>query len=556
MTRSDLVWVAAGLAILCLSGRAMADVQADYKAVFGEEEKTVLSGGPRASADFAAKLLAAAKGVGEQKDLQAMLCEKAYDFGMKDPAGYATAIDAMKFLAEVAPDKKKQAQGKLLDASELRFTKSARVDRKRLGEELVDLLDAFGDEQAAAKCLPDALVLYRKALAVANGVGAARGGEIADKIKQTTSDIELEGRLADLKKRLKDNPKSVATRTSLILAYLGEADSPGEAVKILSDDLDEKLRTYVPLAARPVAELEEGACLELANWYLEVGEKTSPAGKGVLLGKGKACCQRYLELHTDQDVARLKATMLLEKIDTGMNKASPLSKRAAANLVLYYAFDEKADKVVDKSGRGIHGIVHGAAWTPNGKVGGAYRFSGGKDHILVDSPALRKSSADSFSLAVCFYVEQFNPNDLNAVVGISAPRGANDGAFAYGIGLGRPNGQGTDYAVVFSMGTHCRDNSVAPLMLGLKERTWYHVVGVYDKGDIRLYVNGSEKGRTRYSLGSTPASTALVGCVGNSYGQVDTRGFHGIIDEVMIFNCALSAEEVRRIYQHQSSKAP
>ena len=148
-------------------------------------------------------------------------------------------------------------------------------------------------------------------------------------------------------------------------------------------------------------------------------------------------------------------------------------------------------------------------------------------------------------------------------------------------------------------------------MLGLKEKQWYHAVGVYDKGDIRLYVNGEEKGRTKYSLGAarpsvmnydmeksdswlspndsgsggppaprgagpypskkppyvvtpcrgapyvyygtgpTPASTALIGCVGNCVGVFESRGFNGIIDELMFFDRALSGDEVKQIYELQ-----
>ena len=274
----------------------------------------------------------------------------------------------------------------------------------------------------------------------------------------------------------------------------------------------------------------------------------------------------------------------------------PLPDALRQGLVLYYPFDKDEDgKVIDTSGKKTEGEVRGAKWTSQGKVGGAYRFSGGTDHILVDSPALRKSSSDSFSVAVWLYAEALNPNDENTVFGISAPRGVNDGAFSYRIGLGRPNGQGTDFALGFTPGTWCRDNSVSPFMVGLKEKQWYHAVGVYDKGDIRLYVNGEEKGRTKYSLGAagpsvvnemresrggsemgpmpraayrssrslkslpyldgpsgpTPAATALMGCIGNSVGMFESRGFNGIIDELMFFDRALTDREVRQIYDAQ-----
>ncbi|MCY2930077.1 MAG: formylglycine-generating enzyme family protein [Planctomycetota bacterium] len=321
MARSTAGWMLGAGVVLCLASWAMAGAEADYQALFGEEEKAVVGKGPRASAEFAGKVLQAAKALDKDKGLQAILCEKAYEFGMKDSAGYGTAIDAMKFLAQVAPEKKGQAQEKLIEASQVRYAKSAGAERRTLGEELIGLLVAGGDERAGLKKPMEAISLYRKALDVATGAGSGRVGEITDRIKQTTAGVEAEARLTGLKNKLKENPKSVAARTNLILAYLGEFDNPAEAVKLVTDDLDEKVRTYVPLSAKPVSDLAEGACLELATWYADVAEKASPAGKGVLLGKSNACCERFLELHTDQDVARLKGTMLLEKVAKAGEKA-------------------------------------------------------------------------------------------------------------------------------------------------------------------------------------------------------------------------------------------
>jgi hypothetical protein len=305
------------------------------------------------------------------------------------------------------------------------------------------------------------------------------------------------------------------------------------------------------------------------------------------------------------DLGALKLNTVFGKVKIGaehikglrvMLSGGALPATLKDGLVLRYSFDrDEGGEVADQSGRSNDGKVRGAKWTSQGKVGGAYRFSGGTDHILVDCPALRKSSSDRFSVAVWFYAEALNPNDENTVFGISAPRGVNDGAFSYRIGLGRPNGQGTDFALGFTPGTWCRDNSVSPFMLGLKEKQWYHAVGVYDKGDIRLYVNGEEEGRTTYSLGAagpsvmnemresrgasemsskpgaayrssrslkslpyldgpsgpTPAATALMGCIGNSVGMFESRGFNGTIDELMFFDRALTEDEVKHLYSAQ-----
>jgi hypothetical protein len=141
----------AGIVVLCLSSWAMADAAGDYETLFGQDEKDAVAKGAEASAELAGRLLNAGKLVNEQKDLQALLCDKAYELGIKAPAGYATAADAMKLLIETMPDKKLAAREKLLNVHQLRYARSVKDERKALGMELVDLLAACGDDKAEAK---------------------------------------------------------------------------------------------------------------------------------------------------------------------------------------------------------------------------------------------------------------------------------------------------------------------------------------------------------------------------------------------------------------------
>ena len=147
-----------GICILGLASWALADAQSDYKTLFGAEEaKVVAKRNTRDSAAFAAKLLNAAKALTEQKDLQALLCEKAYEFAPKDASGQQTAADALKLLLEAAPQKKAQVQERLIKTFQIRYARSTGADRKRLGEELVDMLASCGDERAEAKAPAEAV---------------------------------------------------------------------------------------------------------------------------------------------------------------------------------------------------------------------------------------------------------------------------------------------------------------------------------------------------------------------------------------------------------------
>jgi len=68
---------------------------------------------------------------------------------------------------------------------------------------------------------------------------------------------------------------------------------------------------------------------------------------------------------------------------------------------------------------------------------------------------------------------------------------------------------------------------------------WYHVVGTYDHQHMKIYVNGKLKGlNDRTDVMPLNENNTVVGFWNNDF-------FPGLIDEVRIYNRALSIEEVR-----------
>jgi hydrogenase maturation factor HypE len=71
--------------------------------------------------------------------------------------------------------------------------------------------------------------------------------------------------------------------------------------------------------------------------------------------------------------------------------------------------------------------------------------------------------------------------------------------------------------------------------------TWTHLAATYDGTTVRLFVNGVQAG-TRAVSGSLAASTGALRIGGNAvWGEY----FSGRIDEVRIYNRALSAAEIQ-----------
>ena len=74
----------------------------------------------------------------------------------------------------------------------------------------------------------------------------------------------------------------------------------------------------------------------------------------------------------------------------------------------------------------------------------------------------------------------------------------------------------------------------------MQTNLWYHVAGVFDNGNMSIYINGSLVGTTT----STPIATSTTGlAIGESTGYPG-RVFQGYIDEVRIWNVARTPAEL------------
>ena len=80
---------------------------------------------------------------------------------------------------------------------------------------------------------------------------------------------------------------------------------------------------------------------------------------------------------------------------------------------------------------------------------------------------------------------------------------------------------------------------------------WAHIAGTYDGTTARIYINGVETGSRTGSI--TIENNSLDLQIGGSYGSSFTSPntgeeyFNGNIDEVLLFNRALSPEEIAQL---------
>jgi len=96
--------------------------------------------------------------------------------------------------------------------------------------------------------------------------------------------------------------------------------------------------------------------------------------------------------------------------------------------------------------------------------------------------------------------------------------------------------------------THPLNQNIEPL----QAQIWYHIVLTWNGTHYFVYVNGGEKATGSYT-GLTALSTfADIGNTGNTSYR-NTEAFDGLIDDVRVYNRALSADEIQEIYNASTS---
>jgi hypothetical protein len=226
---------------------------------------------------------------------------------------------------------------------------------------------------------------------------------------------------------------------------------------------------------------------------------------------------------------RVRATDAAANVSGYSNVANATTQAggsAPAGLVAAYSFDEGAGtSASDASGNGHVGTIAGATWSA-GRFGNALSFNGTNSMVSI-------ADANDLDLGTTMTLSAWvNPavlSDWRTVILKERPNGLSYALYAHNGA--RPaayiNTGGADISA---------DGSQS-----LPVNTWSHIAATYDGAMLRLYVNGSQVG-SQAVTGNMVASASSLRIGGNT---VWNEFFSGLIDEVRIYNRALSAAEIQ-----------
>jgi chitodextrinase len=220
--------------------------------------------------------------------------------------------------------------------------------------------------------------------------------------------------------------------------------------------------------------------------------------------------------------------LLVGARDARATVGGSMGSLASSGPVAAYNFNAgSGTTLADLSGNGSNGTIAGASWSSAGHSGGALSFDGNADWVTIpDASNLDLTSA--MTLEAWVYPSQLG-SFWRTIITKEQSNGLVYGLFA--------NSDSATPAAVTALPAQ----DIVRGSNRLLKSTWTYVAATYDGAALRLYVNGIQAASVA-GTGAMPSSTQPLRIGGNSMGS---QWFRGRIDDVRVYNRALSASEIQ-----------
>ena len=205
--------------------------------------------------------------------------------------------------------------------------------------------------------------------------------------------------------------------------------------------------------------------------------------------------------------------------------AHPLSAELLDDAVGIWLFDEgKGGVAEDTSGNGNAGAITGAKWV-EGKFGGALEFE--PPHVVTVEPSDSINFKDQMTIATWVYMNKGVSDTAirrngSYLLEVQSQTERVPGGYVFGIWSGGGFTGGV-------WGTSV-----------IEPEKWYHIVGLYDGNEMKLYVDGTLESATKQGGDVDQAGELLFGTFGG-------EKFIGRLDEVIFFNRGITEAEVAEL---------
>jgi len=259
-------------------------------------------------------------------------------------------------------------------------------------------------------------------------------------------------------------------------------------------------------------------------------------------------------------------TILLVSCNTTTTPTTSTTTTTISGLTAHYAFNEgSGTAIADSSGNGLSGTLYGGTWITGRSSGNAISFDGTNDYVQIpasgEAAPSQIANLSEGSISIWFKFE-----GTAGTTGIFYP------AFYLGPS---PEVSSTRAGLIIEVGhkgiwntsqelfyTVTLAGSSEPVLCfdsgsNLNDGQWYHFVVTVSSSGNTGYLNGTEMIGREYNfsnasgtefLSSVASGILAIGC-GRSAIDQQFYYFRGTIDDVRIYNRALTATEVQQLYE-------
>ena len=248
---------------------------------------------------------------------------------------------------------------------------------------------------------------------------------------------------------------------------------------------------------------------------------------------------------------KLKFLLLLTAVIFSCTSLLKAQLSSDSKIVAQWKFDEGTGTAAADTKGTSNGTLNNmpeSAWV-DGIAGKALDFNTGDVSSYVevaDNAAIDFDATTSFTISVFVKVADVSGTDMNFIW-----KGA--------TGKNTPDEKGHWYGMLF------KDNQLrvaidddanksqlafADANLTMNMDGWNHLVGVRDltAGNLYLYINGIKVAEMVDGTTGDITSTPLPLVIGNNNGH--DRNFQGALDEITMYNAALSETEIKELYDY------
>lgn len=218
-----------------------------------------------------------------------------------------------------------------------------------------------------------------------------------------------------------------------------------------------------------------------------------------------------------------------------------------SGLVAYWSFDEgSSDTAYDYSGNGNDGTIYGAAWV-DGISDSALYFDGQDDYVFVPDSNSLDLTTDGTVMEWIQIPSSFSPP--YGGVGFVNKMLHSTGMYSYELGIDHDGpcfgaiGDGVNGIAVY-----CNDYHRYETPDFLYDDTWHLLAFTWNPTELILYIDGAFENSHTNTTSGAQISTWDLHIGRRKYQPTGWEYYEGLIDEVRIYNRALSEAEIESLY--------